>query len=54
MQFAARSAEENGFSSKLYSTAMLDWRMLPDERYPIILVPTSSMSVAWSCWSPTS
>lgn len=37
LQFAARSAEENGFSSELYSIAMLDWRMLPDERYPIIL-----------------
>jgi predicted nicotinamide N-methyase len=35
--FAARSARENGFDPATYSTAKLDWRELPDERYPVIL-----------------
>jgi predicted nicotinamide N-methyase len=37
LQFAARSARENGFDPATFSTAKLDWRELPDERYPVIL-----------------
>lgn len=37
LRFAARSAEANGFAPETYSTARLDWRELPDERYPVIL-----------------
>src|SRR4051794_11170797 len=35
LAFAARSARENGFDPATYSTARLDWRDLPDERYPV-------------------
>ena len=37
LRFAARSAELNGFPPGTFSTARLDWRDLPEERYPIIL-----------------
>lgn len=37
LRFAARSAMENGFAAGSYSTAWLDWRDLPDERFPVIL-----------------
>jgi predicted nicotinamide N-methyase len=37
LAFAARSAEANGFDPSRYSTRLLDWRDLPDERYPVIL-----------------
>jgi predicted nicotinamide N-methyase len=37
LRFVARSAKENGFEPGTYSTARLDWRELPNERYPIIL-----------------
>lgn len=35
--FVVRSAEANGFDAAAFSTARLDWRELPDERYPLIL-----------------
>jgi predicted nicotinamide N-methyase len=37
LDFVAQSAAENGFDSARYSLRRLDWRHLPDERYPIIL-----------------
>ncbi|AGA25150.1 class I SAM-dependent methyltransferase [Singulisphaera acidiphila] len=37
LRFTALSAEANGFAPETYSTALLDWRELPEERYPIIL-----------------
>src|SRR5262245_16234142 len=37
LRFVARSARENGFDPATFSTARLDWRDLPDERYPVIL-----------------
>ncbi len=37
LEFVARSAAENGFEPTRFSTRLLDWRALPDERYAIIL-----------------
>jgi predicted nicotinamide N-methyase len=37
LEFVARSAAENGFDSTRYSARLLDWRNLPDERFPVIL-----------------
>jgi predicted nicotinamide N-methyase len=37
LDFVAQSAAENGFDPARYSIRWLDWRRLPDERYPIIL-----------------
>ena len=37
LEFVARSAAENGFDTGRYRTRMLDWRDLPDERFPVIL-----------------
>ncbi len=36
-RFIEASARANGFVSSSYSTALLDWRSPPDERYPLIL-----------------
>jgi predicted nicotinamide N-methyase len=36
LDFVVRSAHENGFDPAHYSTRRLDWRHLPEERYPII------------------
>jgi predicted nicotinamide N-methyase len=37
LQFVARSAIENGFDPSHFTTRLLDWRDLPDERFPLIL-----------------
>jgi predicted nicotinamide N-methyase len=37
LDFVAQSAAENDFDAARYSVRRLDWRCLPDERYPIIL-----------------
>lgn len=37
LDFVERSAADNGFERDRYSTRLLDWRKLPDERFPIIL-----------------
>jgi predicted nicotinamide N-methyase len=37
LRFVARSAAENGFDPASFSTGRLDWRDLPDRRYPVIL-----------------
>jgi hypothetical protein len=37
LEFVARSAAENGFDEGRYRTRLLDWRNLPDERFPVIL-----------------
>jgi predicted nicotinamide N-methyase len=37
LRFVARSAAENGFDPARYATARLDWRELPEERFPVIL-----------------
>lgn len=37
LDFVARSAVANGIASDRFTTARLDWRDLPEERYPIIL-----------------
>lgn len=37
LDFVVRSAAENGFARSRFSTRVLDWRDLPDERYPIVL-----------------
>jgi len=37
LQFAIRSAEASEFDASSYSVGRLDWRQLPDERYPVIL-----------------
>jgi predicted nicotinamide N-methyase len=37
LEFVVRSAAANGFDRGLYSTRLLDWRNLPDERFPVIL-----------------
>jgi len=37
LEFVARSAAENGFGEGRYCTRLLDWRNLPDERFPVIL-----------------
>jgi predicted nicotinamide N-methyase len=37
LDFVARSAAENGFDRTRYTTRLLDWRNLPDERFPVIL-----------------
>jgi predicted nicotinamide N-methyase len=37
LDFVARSAAENGFDAGRYTTRLLDWRNLPDERFPVIL-----------------
>jgi predicted nicotinamide N-methyase len=37
LHFVDRSVRENGFDPSLYTTGLLDWRDLPDRRYPIIL-----------------
>ena len=36
-RFVDASARANGFDPSSYSTALLDWRDPPDERYPLIL-----------------
>ncbi len=36
-RFIEASAAANGFDPSSYSTALLDWRDPPDERYPLIL-----------------
>lgn len=35
--FVEKSCEANGFGRGRYSTMLLDWRELPEERYPLIL-----------------
>lgn len=35
--FVARSAEANGFDATTFATERLDWRELPETRYPVIL-----------------
>jgi predicted nicotinamide N-methyase len=37
LRFIEASARANGFDPGSYSTALLDWRSPPDERYPLIL-----------------
>jgi predicted nicotinamide N-methyase len=37
LQFVARSAAENGIDPARFTTRRLDWRDLPDERFPVIL-----------------
>ncbi len=37
LDFVERSAAENGFEAARYATRLLDWRSLPDERFPVIL-----------------
>ncbi len=37
LRFVTKSAEKNGFDPSLYTTERLDWRELPDTRYPVIL-----------------
>jgi predicted nicotinamide N-methyase len=37
LRFVARSAIENGFDRTRFATRLLDWRNLPDERFPLIL-----------------
>lgn len=37
LDFVARSLEANGFDPAPHTTRRLDWRDLPDERYPVIL-----------------
>ena len=37
LDFVARSAAENAFDESRYTTRLLDWRNLPDERFPLIL-----------------
>ena len=40
LEFVARSAAENGFDGDRFATRLLDWRNLPDERFPVILGAT--------------
>jgi predicted nicotinamide N-methyase len=37
LRFVTTSARENGIALNRFTTALLDWRKLPDERYPVIL-----------------
>jgi predicted nicotinamide N-methyase len=37
LHFVARSALENGFDRSRFTTCLLDWRALPDERYSLIV-----------------
>ena len=37
LRFVARSAAENGFDPATYETQSLDWRELPEDRFPVIL-----------------
>lgn len=37
LRFIEASARANGFDPSSFSTALLDWRSPPDERYPLIL-----------------
>lgn len=37
LRFVARSAAENEIDPSAYSTRQLDWRDLPEERFPVIL-----------------
>jgi predicted nicotinamide N-methyase len=37
LEFVRRSAAANGFDPATYETRPLDWRELPDARYPVIL-----------------
>jgi predicted nicotinamide N-methyase len=37
LDFVERSVAENGFDPRQFSTRLLDWRNLPDERFPVIL-----------------
>ncbi len=37
LRLVARSAGENGFEPSTFTTGLLDWRALPDERFPVIL-----------------
>jgi predicted nicotinamide N-methyase len=37
LEFVGRSVAENGFDEGRYRTRLLDWRDLPDERFPVIL-----------------
>jgi predicted nicotinamide N-methyase len=36
-RFVEASARANGFESSSFTTGLLDWRNLPDERYPLII-----------------
>jgi predicted nicotinamide N-methyase len=37
LEFVHRSAAANGFDPSSYSTRQLDWRAVPEERFPVIL-----------------
>ncbi len=37
LEFVTRSIAENGFDQERFRTRLLDWRNLPDERFPVIL-----------------
>jgi predicted nicotinamide N-methyase len=37
LDLVARSAAENGFDPAWFTTRLLDWRDLPDQRFPVIL-----------------
>jgi predicted nicotinamide N-methyase len=37
LEFVARSAQESGFDPSRYSIRRLDWRLLPDETFAVIL-----------------
>ncbi len=37
LDYVARSAAENGFDRSRFTTRLLDWRNLPDERFAVIL-----------------
>jgi predicted nicotinamide N-methyase len=37
LEFVHRSAAANGFDPSSYSTRRLDWRAVPEERFPVIL-----------------
>jgi 2-polyprenyl-3-methyl-5-hydroxy-6-metoxy-1,4-benzoquinol methylase len=37
LEFVQRSAAANGFEPSSYSTRQLDWRAVPEERFPVIL-----------------
>jgi len=37
LDFVARSVAENGFDRTRFTTRLLDWRNLPDERFSVIL-----------------
>ncbi|HEU5115623.1 MAG TPA: methyltransferase [Isosphaeraceae bacterium] len=37
LRFVSRSCQENTFGEDRHSTLLLDWRTLPEDRYPLIL-----------------